>query len=113
MGTRTSGVTTACPSRNVFRDRSATNPNCRNNFVAFAGSGWDGLTPGVSGAQLQQGWNRGLFCFQFWKQEGALDSAGPQRNQRCDIWMQLSTAGHADDGFAKSQTVPAVCVSVA
>lgn len=44
MGTRTSGFT-ACPSRDVFTVGSATNPSCHNCFVAFAGSGWDGLTP--------------------------------------------------------------------
>lgn len=45
---------------------------------------------------------------------GALDSAGAQRNQEYGIWMQLlSTAGHADVGFAKAQAVPAACVPAA
>ena len=71
------------------------------------------LPSGVSGAQLWWAWHRGLLCFRLWKQEGALDSAGAQRNQGRGIWMQLSTAGHADVGFAKAQTVPAVYVSAA
>lgn len=46
MGTRTSGLLTACPSRDTFRDRSAMNPGCHSCFMAFAGGGWDSLTLG-------------------------------------------------------------------
>lgn len=67
----------------------------------------------VSGALLWWGWCGGLLCFWLQEQEGALDSAGAQRSQGHGILMQLSTAGHADIGFVKAQTVPAVCVSAA